>query len=299
MCALLRKDEKVLIDKDIRKGLEPDYRKKLTVRIIAAIASFVASVVFSLALVIDLEKETALFKHGAWLFRLGAVICIIASIVCVICVLLIPRRQKEVTIIPNEADVEKYYSLEPFGMKCARYICTALVFAGGSTMVVLAFANKINAPQNPLFLVLSLVLFVPLALYFFSELAVATAPANPRIYLVYGTIGLFWFIATVANGYLDRTYPISSEYFIFGNVALITVMLYLTYEMKLRTSTPAPRARLAFLCIASIFNIGYTVGRIVMLVFGNSISLGDTAMITISLGFSVYLGARMFFYSED
>ena len=76
-------------------------------------------------------------------------------------------------------------------------------------------------------------------------------------------------------------------------------MITLVYEIKFRTDAPFVRARLSALLAAFPICAGFTFGRVIMLLSGKTVSADDTALVFTFIGFSAYLGARLFCYDED
>lgn len=287
-------------EKNKSRGLEENYIRKRAVRIFAAASSFAAGVLFILAFAVSFEPETALFGHGDMLFPAGAVICIVSCVICAIyCRFAIPKNKETGSVLPDENKFEQYYRLDSGAMKAARYVCAGALFAEGIVRIYLLFRGDLSSSVQPIVAILAVLLFLPLTLYFVPEISSLTAPAYPKIHLVYGLAGVLWFIFNVIYLYFDRSVALSSPYTLFIQIMLLAIMLAVVYEIKMRTDSPSPRMRLATLCIAVILTGGFTLGRITMLICGKVVSPDDVTGIVTAAGFTVYLFARLFFYDED
>lgn len=284
------------------RGLEENYNKKRAVRLFAAGASLVSGIFFILAFILSFEPETALFSHGDMLFFIGVMICIVACLITVLlCKFLIPKNKETVseTELPEENKFERFYVLDSGAMKAARFFCAGALLVEGVVRIYLLFSGKMSMLPSPVVAVLAVMLFLPLMLYFVPEISSLTAPAYPKVHLVYGLVGVLWFIVNVIYSYFDRSLALSSPYTLFVQIMLLAVMLAIVYEIKMHTDNPSPRMRLAALCIAVILTGGFTLGRITMLICGKIVSADDVAGIVTAAGFTVYLLARLFYYDED
>lgn len=288
-------------EKSRNRGLEENYTKKRAVRIFAAGASILSGIFFIIAFIVSFEPETALFKRGDMLFAAGSTICLISCLLCIAyCAFVIPKNKEEGQVLPEEIDkYERFYTLDSGAMKAARCFCAGALLVEGIVRIYLLFSGKMSVLPAPAVAVLAVLLFIPLMMYFVPELAAFTAPAYPKVHLVYGMVGILWFIANVIYSYFDRTIPLSSPYTLFIQIMLLAVMLAVVYEIKLHTDNPSPRMYLAFLCVAVILTGGFTLGRAAMLICGKVVSADDVAGIVTSAGFAVYLFARLFYYRED
>lgn len=297
-----RNGKQVTKEKNKSRGLEENYNKKRTVRIFAAGASLLSGIFFIIAFIFSFEPETALFKRGDMMFFAGEMVCLAACLIAVLfCRFLIPENKETASEspLPEENRFDRYYVLDSGAMKAARCFCAGALLIEGAVRIYLLFSGKLSVLPSPVVAVLAVMLFLPLMLYFVPEIASLTAPSYPKVHLVYGLIGVLWFIVNIIHSYFDRSLALSSPYTLFVQIMQLSVMLAIVYEIRMRTDSPAPRLRLAALCIAVILTGGFTLGRIAMLICGKIVSADDVAGIVTAAGFTVYLFARLFYYEED
>lgn len=282
------------------KGLEPSYKVKCILRLSALGAATVSALLFSLAFFLHFEPEFTLFKAGRSLIYISETVTLaFSAVLSLLTFILIPKRELPTRVFPSEAEYKPYYRVEPMPLKISRYLTAAFLLLQGAVRAYLTLSGRLASFISPFFAALMLLLTVPLALYFLPELTDKVAPEYKKTHLVCGTLGLLWFFLNVINIYFDTTVALASPYRMLTQLAFLLVMLMILYEIKLHTAFPFVRARLASLLAAFVTVSGFTVGRIVMLLCGKAVSADDTALVFVFVGFSLYMGARLFYYNED
>lgn len=282
------------------KGLEPSYKLKCILRLSALGAAIVSAVLFSLVFFLHFEPEASVFKAGSSLIYVSeAVTLALSAVLAVLTFVLVPKSKNAMQVFPSEAEYKPYYKVEPVPLKISRYLAAALIALHGAVRAYLMLSGRLSSFISPFFTALMLLLTVPLALYFLPELTNKVTPEYEKTHLVCGMLGLFWFFLNVINIYFDTTVALASPYRIICQLAFLLVMLMLLYEIKLHTAFPFVRARLASLLAAFVTVSGFTAGRLVMLLCGKAVSADDTALVFVFVGFSLYMGGRLFYYNED
>ncbi len=286
---------------DLRnKGLEASYKIKCALRLSSALSALILAVLFSIAFFMHFEADTSLFKSGSRLIYVTETLAlVISAVLALLTFILVPKSDGMPQVFPSEAEYKPYYKVEPMPLKLSRYLAAALVLAEGAVRTFLMLSGKLQIFISPFLTALMLVLTVPLALFFLPELVNKLTPGYEKTHLWCGVFGLFWFILNAINIYFDNTVALASPYRIFCQLAFLAVMLATVYEIKFRTDVPFTRARLSALLSAFPICAGFTFGRVIMLLSDKAVSADDTALIFTFVGFSVYLGARLFCYDED
>lgn len=282
------------------KGLEPSYKIKCALRLSSAISALVLAVMFSLAFFMHFEADTSLFKSGSRLIFVAEILALVLpAILAVLTFILVPKSDGIPQVFPSEAEYKPYYNVEPMPLKLSRYLAAALILAEGAARAFLMLSGKLQIFISPFLTAIMLVLTVPLALFFLPEAVNKLTPGYEKTHLWCGMFGIGWFVLNVINSYFNNTVAHSSPYRALCQLSFLTVMVALVYEIKLHTDTPFKRARLASLLAAFPISAGFTFGRVIMLLSSKAVSADDTALVLIFVGFSVYLGARLFCYDED
>ncbi len=286
-----------------KKGTERFYRRKTAIRLFAFISGLVFAVLFSIALVRDFIPDRQIFAIGADMFELTQYFVLICIAVCFIyCRTAIPKesqaREGALENAPKSYEYTEYYKTDRKTVKFIRYACTAMLIAEGCVRLFLFFKGEMFSQPVVAVTVLSLILVFPLALYFSPELSDLTLPGYRKVHMVYGTIGLFWFIMMLVYFYFDKSVSLASPYRLMEQINLVFVLLAVIGEIRLHTSAPSKRGYLATLCAGFITSFSFTVGRIAMLFCGKFVSAEDTVYIFMGAAFALYLGMRMFFYDE-
>lgn len=281
------------------KGLENNYFRKRGVRIFTLASALVTAVLFSLALALDFEPESCLFKNGSVLAVIAqAAAYVLGAASVVLSFVLVPKEPVEEGLLPNENEYFDYYTLDCQFVKILRICVAVLLITQGAvrTVVVITGSEKAAIPM-PLMAVLLISVF-PLAMYFIPELT-DKIKLNGRTHVIFGTVGLVWFFLNVVNSYLVKDYPLSSEYRLMEQVCYVVMLLAITYEIRYRLDGTKLRARLATLSLATVIGFGFGFGRVVMLVCGKTVSFSDVCSVFSLFALSLYFGARIFFYEEN
>ena len=282
------------------KGLESSYKVKCVLRLTSAAAALILAVMFSLAFILHFEADTTLFKGGSRLIYVAEITAVIFTVLLTaLTFILIPKKSSDEQVFPDEAEYKPYYKVEPMPLKLSRYFAAACILSEGAVRAYLMAIGRLQTFIPPFFTAVMLVLSIPLALYFLPEAVNKLTPGYEKTHLWFGTAGIVWFMLNVVNIYFDTTVTYASPYRVLSQLCFLFVMVSLIYEIKLRTDAPFVRARLAALTSAFPITAGFTVGRVMMLLTGKSVSADDTALIFTFIGFSVYLGIRLFCYDED
>ncbi len=280
-----------------KKGTEADYRLKAAVRLFAFAAGVLCAVLFSVALVRDFIPETQIFEYGARLFQNTLYLSLGLSTVCIaFCAFALKKKaMSDDGIFEPYAE---YYRTDNLFVKLCRFFCAAVLLAQCAVRAYLLVTDGLLPHPSAVITSLSIVLMLPLCLYFVPEIAQRTAPGYKKAHLVYGTIGAFWFVMMVLYYYFDKTVAIASPYKLMTQITYIASLLAIIEEIRLHTSYPAPRGRLSTLCFAFITTFGFNAARTVMLICGKVCTSEDTVGIFIGIALSVYFGVRLFFYDE-
>ena len=282
------------------KGLEPSYKIKCALRLSSALSALVLGVMFSLAFFLHFEADTSLFKSGSRLIYVTEILSlVISAILAVLAFVLVPKSDGIPQVFPEEAEYKPYYKVEPMPVKLSRYFAAALILAEWAVRFYFMISGKLQIFISPFLASLMLVLTVPLALFFLPEIVNKLTPGYEKTHLWCGMLGIGWFVLNVINNYFNNAVAHSSPYRALCQLTFLTVMAALIYEIKFHTDAPFKRARLASLLAAFPVSAGFTVGRVIMLISGKAVSPDDTALVFIFVGFSVYLGAKLFCYDED
>ncbi len=286
---------------DLRnKGLEASYKIKCALRLISAISALTLAVLFSLAFFWHFEADTSLFKAGSRLIYVTETLAIVVFVALpLLTFLLVPKSDGVPQVFPSEAEYKPYYKVESMPLKLSRYLASAVILAEGSVRIYLMISGKLQIFISPFLTAIMLMLSVPLALYFLPELVNKLTNGYEKTHLICGTLGIGWFILNVINTHFNNTVAYSSPYRALCQLTFLAVMVALVYEIKFRTDAPFTRARLSTLLAAFPICAGFTFGRVIMLLSGKAVSADDTALVFTFVGFSVYLGARLFCYDED
>ena len=281
------------------KGLEAHYRKKRAMRITSAVSALISAVLFGTALVKDFEPDKQLFAHGSYLFGVAAAFTALACItVFILCLTVIPKEAATEPVFPAENEHKAYYSVDEIETKIVRVLTALGLIALVTVRISLVASGKLgNAASFPLTMITTF-LAVPFAFYFIPEVTDRLF-ANQKAHLACGCFGIAWFIFLVVEKYFESGYVLSSPYRLTEQLLMLTLMLFTVYEIKMHTSTRAPRLRLAFLCVSLTFCFGFTAARCAMLMCEKTVSAENTAIIIFEFFFSLYLAIRAYHYSED
>ena len=282
------------------KGLEPSYKIKCALRLASAFSAGLLGVLFSIAFFLHFEPETSLFKAGSILIRITMLLAVIISVILAVLTFALIRKTKaEEQVFPVEAEYKPYYKIEPVAIKTSRYVVAALIMGELAVKCFLVLRGKSQIFLSPFLSSVMLLLSIPLVLFFLPEVANKLTPEYEKTHLFFGSFGLIRFLLEAVNIYFDNTVAYSSPYRILNQISLLLVMLMLVYEIKFHTDTPFTRARLASLLAAFTLASSFTLGRVVMLISGKSVSVYDTATVFAMVGLSVYMGVKLYYYDED
>ncbi len=280
-----------------QKGTEDNYRLKSAVRLLALFAGALCAVLFSVALVFDFIPEKQIFEYGKGLFQSAIYLSLGLSALCFIFCGIALKKKARSEDAPFEPYYE-YYTTDNMFVKVCRYACAVILLAQGGVRAYLFSVGGLLPHPSVVVTVLSVVLIFPLCLYFVPEISQKTAQGYKNAHLVYGAVGVFWFVIMVIYLYFDKTVVISSPYKLMCQITYIAQLLAIVEEIRLHTSCPAPRARLATLCFAFITSFGFNIGRVIMLISGNVCTVEDTVTVIIGTVLSLYFGERLVFYDE-
>ena len=290
------------------KGAEKSYFRKRAVRIYALSAALVCAVMLSLALGIDFDPQKQIFKNGSVLAAISFYGTLLLTAVAVILpFVLIPKEKTDEPSLPDMEEYKGYYNLDNTFVKVLRICVATVLMLQGVVRLVVTFAgielpSFMRAQAYGLTYNVSIVAMLtvfPLALYFLPEVLEKLGDVNGRLHLVFGSVGLIWFMFNLLEAYFDKLRPLSSEYAQLIQVAYAVMLLAVTYEIKYRLDPSSVRSRLATSGAACVIGFGLGIGQLVMAVSVGQISLGATALSVSMLAVALYFGARIFFYEED
>ena len=281
------------------KGLETHYRKKRALRITSAVTALISAVLFGMALVKDFVPQNQLFTHGSYLFGIASAFTALACItVFILCFALIPKEAEPEPIFPKENEYKAYYSADEIETRLVRILTALGILAFTAVRISLITSGKLGDASSFAFTAITTFIAVPFALYFIPEVTDRLF-ASTKAHLACGMFGIIWFICLVVEKYFDHGYVLSSPFRLAEQLLLLTLMLFTVYEIKMHTDTRAPRLHLAFLCVALIFCLGFTLARCAMIMCEKTVSAENTVTILLEFFFSLYLAVRAYHYSED
>ncbi len=281
------------------KGLEAHYRKKRILRIAAAVSALISAVLFGMALIRDFVPQNQLFTHGSYLFGIAAAFTALTCLtVFILCLTVIPKEDTAEPIFPKGNEHKAYYSADEIETKIVRALTALGLIAFTAVRISLIVSGKLGNSASLLLTIMATFLAVPFAFYFIPEVTDRLF-ASHNAHLVSGCFGVAWFLCLVVEKYFDYGYVLSSPYRLTEQLLLLTLMLFTVYEIKMHTSTRAPRLHLALLCVSLIFCFGFTAARCAMLMCEKTVSVENTAVILFEFFFSLYISIRAYHYNED
>ena len=178
--------------KDISgKGLENHYFRKRSVRLCALILGVALAVLFSLALTLDFDPSTCLFKHESLLGSISFYAALLSSIVlAVLPFIAIPKETINETVFPEESKYTHYYTTDLPFIKLLRGFVAVLISAQGIVRIILFITGTEKAALPLITVAIMLISVFPLALYFVQEITEKSGIAEGRLHLMLGCIGL-------------------------------------------------------------------------------------------------------------
>lgn len=115
----------------------------------------------------------------------------------------------------------------------------------------------------------------------------------PSFGLICGVAGAPSLIIDTLSVYSDMSIPIASEYRIFTAAFSIFFLLALVSELRMKISEPHPYVYVAVTSIAAVVGGSACIGRIISILFGNSVSDTELARTVCGVAFTAYLIARL------
>ncbi|MBQ9116161.1 MAG: hypothetical protein IJY04_03975 [Clostridia bacterium] len=234
------------------------------------ILSLAASAILGIfGTVLDLvffDGEIWLYKHGSETVRMTFYIMLGTAClgIAIVCILL---RKKGIG-----EGVSAKLSGEPTVARVLR-LCGGVAFAIGIVIRLIAFLFGRSSFGLPDFAV-CIMLFLGLAAgaFFFPEL-------EPRFGIggattVCGMLGVAHFVIDLFAGYADMVKPIAADYRILTALCLVSFLLLLTSELRMRVHEPHPVTYIALACIACVVCASTYFGRLVLCITG-VIGFGD------------------------
>ncbi len=163
-------------------------------------------------------------------------------------------------------------------------ICAVLV-----SVCLFASLGSTAAPGGLLFFA-ALLLLVGAAYFVMAFLMQSPAPGTACA-LGYGA--LFGVACLLAVTYFDRYTQMNAPHKISAHLCLLTVMLFLVYELRLVIGRPMPRALMAASALAFFFNAACGISNVVAFLAGRYDSALYLSVDLFSVAFALYAGARM------
>jgi len=282
------------------KGAEASYFRKRTVRLYTLCATVALAVVTSLALAIDFDPKKQLFDNGSVLGAIAFYSALgLTAVSLILPFILIPRQKPEESALPDGDRYAFYYTLDNSFIKILRLCVFSVIILQGVVRAVSILLNVEKAYLPTPVTYVMLLLVTPLAMYFVPEVTERIKAANGRAHMIFGSVGLIWFILNVLEAYFDKSVSLASEYITLTQLTCIVTMLALVYEMRYHLDGTKLRVRLATSCAACVLGIGFGFAQLVMLVSVGQVSFEATSVGVTLLSLGVYFGARIFFYEED
>lgn len=280
--------------------IENSYRAKFIFRVVTVAYTALVGALFSVLLINFFEPDILMYTHGVKInHALNIFVIIYVAVAFVFGFLVLPRSCGEVSEnTENFKKFRKFYALESTGVKICSYVCGGILLGETIYKSIAIYMGDISVYINPLYGVINMLTGVFLSLYFFPEIFEKVFFGKENIHVYFGTLGVFWFLTNVFGSYFDMSIAVNSPYKLFHQIMSLALMLYFVYEIKMYTSSPAPRLRYIFLCLAFFMCVSFTVARIFMVMSGNIVPAGQLYYLVCEIGFSVYLTSKILFYRE-
>ena len=271
----------------------------LCLRFFALIAGAICAVICCVAMALEFEAETKLFKSDAVFVTVYEMLCVICSLCAVVFSVFLTKKSAGDIASPEEEDDDFYFKKDRAPVKAVRFTAAALIFVASLVDFIVIFSNTKLQVLPPILEIARLFAAFAIVLYFIPEIADTVEDFFGKVHIYCGLFGLLWFFFTVLREYFKMDVPIASHYRILGHMALIICMVAIMFDLKIKTGAYAVKRRLAFLSIGFIFGFSFGVGQIVMTILGKAPSISSIASAVIVLAMSCYFGIKLAFDRDD
>lgn len=288
-----------VMDKIKGKDIEKFYFQKRSVRIFALFSGLICAALFSIATVAELELEKGVYSQSAVFAPIAEIACVLLCFAsAVLCFILVPKEKESESLFPEENRYHFYFRFDPVPLKAVRYVTALVIFLEGMADFIIIFSGAERYILPPVLEVVRLLAAFALTLYFVPEIADISEAFFGKIHLYCGSAGVLWFFITIIREYFATDTPFSSSYRIMEQIVLVTCLLGLIFDIKLRTGAFSVKRRLAFLSVGFIAGFGFNFARVMMMLFGKMPSASDMVLLFVELAISIYFGAKLVFYSD-
>lgn len=276
------------------------YFRKRAARIYALTAGLVVGMLFSFAFVAELDTENLIYAADSSVAPLAH---IVASVMAIVALLLpfvmIPKEAEQEKLLSETEDYCFYFRLQGVAVKSVRYVVGAVIFleSCAELVVTLAGVNEIGVTFAAA--ILRAIFGFALSLYFLPEIAEISEKFGGRIHVYCGIAGVMWFFLTVIMLYMRKDVVLGSGFVKMEYIVLLACMLALVYDISMRTNIASIRARLGFMGAAFILAFGFNSGKLVMMLYGKTLSFSSVAISITQFMLAVYFGSQLLLYSED
>ena len=234
------------------------------------------------------EEKIYMFASGSEgaltvYYTLCALTVAAAVIFCAIC----KRRKTDLTTVFS-VGMGETENIVAGGIRLAG----GAIFAVGAVMrLIFHFGEKSSSTLPSAVTALMLLFYVCLTLYFFPE--VGKKLSIPSLSPVCGMLGAVAFIIDTLATYADMSIPISSEYRILTAVCSVLFLLALVSELRIKLAEPKPHSYLALFAIASAVGGSISLGRMISICGGKSVSGTELARTVCGIGITLYTVSRL------
>lgn len=234
------------------------------------------------------DEKTYMFLRGSEsMLTAYYTFCAVITAILAVSYFVFRFRKTDLTTVTSVGNGETEHILS----KAVRMAGGAIFAVGAVMRLVFSFnQDTSSSPLPAIVTVLMLIFYVCLALYFFPE--AGKRFGIPSLPSVCGLMGAVAFIIDTLSTYADMSIPIASEYRILTAASTVLFLLALVSELRIRIAEPKPYGYLALISVATAVAGSASIGRMISVLSGKTVSGPELARTVCGIGITVYLFSR-------
>lgn len=233
------------------------------------------------------DEKTYMFLRGAEsMLKAYYTFCAVITAILAVSYFVFRFRKADLTAAVSIGKGETEHALS----KAVRMAGGAIFAVGAVMRLVSSFNQDPSSPLPAIVTVPMLIFYVCLSIYFFPEADKKLGVGGFTAFCgILGTVAII--IDTLAT-YADMSIPIASEYRILTAVCNILFLLTLVSELRIKLAEPKPYSYLALTAVASTVVGSVSIGRMISILSGKTVSGAELARTVCGIGITVYLFSR-------